>query len=308
MLKTLKKEWPRESRQQTSEVASFRRRLNGRWGQGIGKLRMLLTISREFGAGINAEARPTTPSGQEHLTDVLLRLHARACQLTDEILCLLTAGFADGAMARWRTLDEIAVVAFFVQKHGEEVAERYIDHQSVESWKAALTYQECHERLGYEPIEPELRRQTEEANHAAIARFGKNFRGDYGWASEALKSKEPTFREIEESVGLDHLRAHYRMAGHNVHANPKGAFFKHGLLKEMHLLLAGPSSFGLTDPGHCTAISLNHVTCTLFDLQPTFDSIVVLRIMSRLVPEIGEAFVEAQRRLEEDEAKHRQSV
>jgi hypothetical protein len=42
----------------------------------------------------------------------------------------------------------------------------------------------------------------------------------------------PTFKDIERAAGIDHLRAHYRMASHNVHANPKGVFFKLGMLEE----------------------------------------------------------------------------
>lgn len=38
------------------------------------------------------------------------------------------------------------------------------------------------------------------------------------------------------------------IAEHNVHANPKGAFFKLGLLCEINILLGGPSNAGLVDP------------------------------------------------------------
>ena len=57
--------------------------------------------------------------------------------MADEIICLLENGFADGAMARWRTLHEIAIVAIVLSKHGEDIAQGYLDHQAVESKRAA---------------------------------------------------------------------------------------------------------------------------------------------------------------------------
>ncbi len=72
--------------------------------------------------------------------DVVIRLHARACQIASEVLKLLKSGFADGAHARWRSLHEVAVVALFIHKHGNDVAEKYLLHDVVESYRAATQY------------------------------------------------------------------------------------------------------------------------------------------------------------------------
>jgi len=267
---------------------------------------MLLTISKEFGLSINEETRANPSDESRYLVEVLTRLHARGSQVVEEIVSLLSSGLADGAMARWRTLHEITIVALFVSKHGNEVAQRYIAHRHVESRKAALKYEECYERLSYEAMTPDEMKIIEDNYTAVIDRYGKDFRTDYGWASNALGNKSPKFEDIEGAVGLDHWRAHYRMAGHNVHANPKGAFFKLGLLGESNILLAGPSNAGLTDPGHSTAISLLQINSALLALQLTFDNLVALRVMLLLENEIGEMFLDADRRLQEDEAKLRQ--
>jgi hypothetical protein len=42
----------------------------------------------------------------------------------------------DGAIARWRTLHEIAVIAMCVRDRGDAMAERYLLHSTVESYKA----------------------------------------------------------------------------------------------------------------------------------------------------------------------------
>ena len=302
VLAELRRTWRAESRQQRRDIAGFRKRLYKRWEVPLETLRMLLTISRELGFTVNQEVRQSPDStSREHLIDLSLRLHTRACQITEEVVCLLEGGFADGAMARWRSLHEVAVVATFISAYGEDLAERYVLHQAVESKRAMDDYQKCQPRLGYEPIKPEELKAVQVAYNAAIARFGPNFaKGDYGWAGDHLNMAKPTFRDIEEAAGIDHLRAHYRMASHNVHANPTGVFFKLGLLPESQMLLAGPSNAGLADPGHSAAISLNQVSTTLCLLQPTMDNNVALLIIAELVNEIGEAFGHAHERLEED--------
>ncbi len=126
MLPTFKRNWPAEARRQRAETEPFTQRLARRWRRPISRLAMLLTIARQLGESINDEVRRPEFADRRHTVEVLTRLHARACQISSEILVLLSGGFADGAMARWRTLHEIAVTTFFVARHGEPVAERYI--------------------------------------------------------------------------------------------------------------------------------------------------------------------------------------
>ena len=302
ILADLKRKWRAESRRQRRELAGFRKRLDERWKLPLEGLRMLLTISQELGDSVTQEIRQSPDaSKRKHLIDVMLRSHARACQITGEIICLLEGGFADGAMARWRTLHEVAIVAFFVAAHGEDLAERYVLHNAVESKRAAASYEKCHQRLGYEPLEQSEVKAVQSLYDAVIARFGPDYgKGNCGWAAHHLKKAKPTFSDIERAAGIDHLRAHYRMASHNVHANPKGVFFKLGLLDESQVLLAGPSNAGLADPGHGAALSLTHVSAELVMLQPTLDHNVALRIIALLVEEIGEAFGQAHKGLTED--------
>lgn len=301
VLARLKRKWRAESRLQRRELSGFRKRLYDRWKMPLECLRMLLTISRELGDSINEGIRKSTEATKNiNLIDVVVRSHVRACQITDEIICLLEGGFADGAMARWRTLHEVAVVAQFVAGHGEDLAERYVLHQVVESKRAMVDYEKCRERLGYEPLHEDEVKAVEHSYDAAIVRFGPTFGSQYGWAAHHLNISKPTVVDIERAVGIDHLRAHYRMASHNVHANPKGVFFKLGLLDESQALLAGPSNAGLADPGNCAALSLAQVSAALGTLQPNLDTGVVLQIIDQLVSEVGELFEEARERLAED--------
>lgn len=263
---------------------------------------MFVTISREFGESVNHNVQGGEQTDQRHLVDVLMHCHARACQVTEEIICLLSNGFSDGAMARWRTLHEIAVVALYISEQGENLAERYVLHQAIESRKAALEYERCRPRMGYEPLDPVELAKIEQAYSAGISRFGAPFGTQYGWAAHHLRIDKPSIADIERVVRIDHLRPYYRLASHNVHANPKGVFFKLGLLDESSILLAGPSNAGLADPGHSTALSLMRVSTTLGLLDPTLDHIVTLHILGQLVGDIGDAFMAAHEQLLNDAA------
>jgi hypothetical protein len=298
ILQDLHRSWRAESRRQNREHRAFLRRLHQHWGEALKRLRMYLAISRELGAALNTALRSDPDIAESHLVDILTRTHARACQVADEIICLLEGGFADGAMGRWRTLHEIAVVALFLDEHGEELAKRYSDHQVVESLRAAREYQKFCERMGYEQVSASEIQQLERACNDAANQYGRPFRTQYGWAAEVLKLDRPNFSDIEHAIGIDHLRPYYRMASHNVHANPKGAFFKLGLLSDDNILLTGPTNAGLADPGHATAISLLHVSGALVQIKPTLDSLIILRVLLRLEAEIGEAFMDAHVRLE----------
>jgi hypothetical protein len=137
-----------------------------------------------------------------------------------------------------------------------------------------------------------------------ISRFGPEFRTQYGWAAVHLKNPQPTFAALEQAAGTDHLRSHYRMASHNIHANVKGIVFKLGVpdYSDSKLLLTGRSNAGLADPGHGCAISLAQATVSLVTVSTTFDHIVVSKIVARLVDEIGKEFIAAHTQLERDEA------
>ncbi|MEZ5125321.1 MAG: DUF5677 domain-containing protein [Thermoleophilia bacterium] len=297
ILASLRESWALEQERQLLERDGFRDRLHGRWGEGIDLLRMLLTVSREFGDLVNTTLRRCEQTESPVLCDVLLRLHARACQVTDEIICLLAEGFSDGAMARWRTLHEIAAVALFLRHHGELVAQRYVDHEAVESARAVRDYDECREKLGYERMSDAELAATRRRHAELVAKYGADFDRQYGWAADALGLKDPKFRDIREDAGIDHMRAHYRLASHNVHANPKGVLFKLGLLGDTDLLLAGPSNAGMSDPGQNAGISLTQVSSALGAVAPTLDTIIVLRILNRVTQQTCEAFHEASVRL-----------
>ena len=301
VLKQLRKDASSMLKDRKRVRTSFEARLNKRWRKPIRLLEMLLVIALEAGESFNREHRAKAAEQKDYVFEVLTRLHARACQVATEILVLLKSGHADGAHARWRSLHEISVVGLFIESAGNEVAERYLLHDAIGFYKAARQYQERCEQFGYEPISEEELKSLEAAHQHLVGRFGPGYKEDYGWAAAATDKKKTTLRDIEESARLDRLRPYYRMASHNVHANPKGVFFELGLAPNgPEVLLAGPSNTGLADPGQLTAISLGQITVALLGTQADIDGLVISRILLELMDEIGQEFAKTQAILEEE--------
>lgn len=109
-----------------------------------------------------------------------------------------------------------------------------------------------------------------------------------------VRRLNPSFADIERAAGIEQLRPYYQLASHQIHSNPKGVYFKMGLMDEVDVLLAGPSDFGLADTGQSTAISLSQVTVSLVTSAPTLDGIVGAKILAKLTPEVCDLFVKLQ--------------
>jgi hypothetical protein len=298
---TLKEGMPTKLEERRAERAEFEVHIRNVWGKPLDLLEIFLELCIEtamlFHENMDAHIAPEN----KHLYQALLRLHARGCQVGAEILTLLNSGFADGAHARWRTLYEITIVAWFISEKGDNVAERYILHDTIESYKAMNVYQKCYERLGYNPCNEEEITEVKTAVQELCERFGSDFKENYGWASEALHLKKPRFLDIENATNFDHWRAHYKLASHNIHAEPKGIVFKLGMpLKTPGkiCLLPGPSDAGFIDPADCTAISLYQLTCALLVIGIRSNPIwgIIAEILGMLEKEIGQAFLDINKR------------
>lgn len=298
VLHVLRRRWPSELRRQDKEIRKFRNNLDRDWGNAIQLLRLLVTLSRELGDVMTTSLLEEGDESRQHLVAVQTRLHARACQVSEEIICLLVAGLADGAIARWRTLHEIAVVGLVLSEHGVPLAEKYIDHDAVESWKAAQEYERHCKALGCEAMAGSELKELEENYRSVTGRYGLAFKSPYGWAADLVEKSRPTFADIERAANIDHLRAYYRLASHQIHSNPKGTFFKLGLMDEVDILLSGPSNLGLADPGQNAAISLCQISASLVMTAPTLDGIVALKMLLALSREVSNEFLSVHSRFE----------
>ena len=75
----------------------FQRRLRGKWDKPFRLLRMLLAAAAECGEEYN-ETHHTSAVERDYVFEALVRLHARASLVGNEVLWLMEGGFASGAL------------------------------------------------------------------------------------------------------------------------------------------------------------------------------------------------------------------
>jgi hypothetical protein len=298
--KDFKSQWPVERTYAYAERQGFLERLDQRWGAAFGLLRMLEHGSRELlGEAYSRHRRSRSKTRLNR--DVLIRLHTRACQVTAEIITLMENGYADGAMARWRTLHEITVVAFVIADFGEDIAERYLLHETVESKKVAQAYMD-HLGPGDEPLDAAELAQIQSDYDQVITRYGKGFRTQYGWAAHHLKIAEPNFAQLEEAAGRAALRSRYKLASYNVHAGTKGITFKLGTLDQSGFI-GGASDTGLDEPGIDAAYTLTQINMVLLGPRWNLSDQIAMRISVLIRDAACREFSKAHRSLRRDNAK-----
>lgn len=264
-----------------------------RWERGFDELEILIIICSEAGEEFNNTHRERAIQEQNVKFDLLVRLHARACHISSEILWLLKGGFADGAHARWRALHEVAVTALFLLNHGNELSVRYLEHEAIESYKAMTQYNKYETRLNIKGFSKKELIECKVARDEAVSKYGRDFEGNYGWASDVLNNKRPNFSHLEEAVKLDHLRPYYKWASQNIHANVHGIRNKLGLAEATEeALLAGASNSGMTDPADLTALSLTQISVGLLTMYSNIDSLIMQYVIKKLSADIGELFLE----------------
>lgn len=292
------KSYPGKIRSESQQLGRFRHRLAKRWERPVTLLRTIIALSESI-ALESAPSGVRRLDGDDVLEPVLRRLHGRGVRIAKEVLALLEAGFADGAIARWRTLHEITVVAIFIQEHGLECAKLYVSHEIVENFRAANAYRTHQEALGFNPISDDEWNEIAGAYRGAIARFGERFADDYGWALPYLDGRAANFAAIEASIALGHLRPFYRMASQQVHASSKAIMF--GLSHNAReVVLLGPSNAGLADPGQNVALTLSLLTTVFLRLSPDLDVLVGVKVLSALAVKAATAWAETQRELEDE--------
>jgi len=271
----------------------FINRNTERWERGFNALEILIIVCTEAGEEFNNTHREHAVQERNIQFDLVVRLHARACHISSEILWLLKGGFADAAHARWRALHEVAVTALFLLNHGNELSIRYYEHEAIESYKAMKQYNKYKSRLSIKEFSEKELIECKVARDKAINKYGQDFEGSYGWAADVLNNKRPNFSNLEEAVKLDHLRTYYKWASQNIHANVHGIRNKLGLAEAKEdVLLAGASNSGMTDPADLTVLSLSQISVGLLTIYSNMDSLITQYVIKELGSNIGELFLE----------------
>lgn len=230
--------------------------------------------------------------------NALIRIHARALQICNEVLILLKAGYPNGANARWRSLHELTVISIFLSDNDNTVSQRYLEHESIMRYKEALIYQEHYEKLGYEPHKKETLDKLREIKDDLCNEYGKDYYKDWGWIPED-KGIHQSFTGLEKHIGLDRLHPFYKLSSAHVHGSSRG-FYNLGLRNDFQnqILGVGVSNYGLVDPLQNVAISLMNITNCLLNFQPDLDSLTNMKINHCFIKEIKTKAIEVQERIE----------
>jgi hypothetical protein len=287
-----------------ADLTRFRKNLRARWGRAFDAYERFLAVATEAGDAANRYLRSGKAGNPGARVDAMSRVHARASQVAGEILALLEHGYADGAHARWRTLHELSVVAALLSAHDDELAERYLHHEVVESLRAATQLNEYAPRIGEKPLSKTEFERLTRMGKALQERFGPEFLKPYGWAAKAVGIPNPHFDHLEKAASFDHLRPYYKLASYNVHASSKGTNFRLGLLKPSpDILLAGPSNAGLEEAGRFASHSLLTITLSFLTIQTTLDILVYGQLLAMLYDDLDDRFTRTAERLRADEAR-----
>ncbi len=276
-----------------NQYDEFRTRNIERWKQGFDILETHMVICTEAGEEFNRCYRPVAVQNNDLVFDIVVRHHARACHIAQEILCLMKSGYADAAHARWRALHEVNATAMFIAKHGQKCAESFYFHDIIDSFDGMRVHKEYEDRLQEKAPSIKEIADCKTQYDALLKKYGKKFGDHYGWAAYLFPNqKRIGFGAIEKDVGLDHIRPYYKWASQNVHAGSKGMRNRLGLCEcKKDILLVGQSNSGMTDPAQATAISLTQTTATLLVLDQTLDHFVIMKIISELEEEVCQTFL-----------------
>lgn len=283
-----------------ADIAEFRERIAKRWRQPFEQFAVFRQLAAHIGELSVSRMQEKGIWATSRLANALALLHSRAILVSGEVEALIRAGFADGAMARWRSLHEIAVTMAFLGEHGEATAERYLAHLAPATLKAARQHEVYRRKLGERTLGKRFLTQLSNEVAALEAKYGKEFKDDYGWARPELSGRPLNFSEIEKAVKLDYMRPFYKLASEQVHASVRGAAVRTGLveneLKEGGML-AGPSDYGFSDAGQNSGKSLLTATVTLLRIEPTIDTNVLSLVLASWLSPLRTSFAMTQHRL-----------
>lgn len=228
------------------------------------------------------------------LTSTILRLHARSHLIANEILHLCEAGYADGALSRWRSLYELSCICLFITKYGDECAERYAYHSVIDMNNYFQEYEKYKTKL--QKPHANLHQKNIKFTENIKQKYEKEFHSPYGWAKKYLGSDRASFKSIEENVGLDHYRFLYKQASFGIHTsylNLTDNLGVHDSKEEM--LIVGPSSSGVALPIRCAIESLIHITENFSNLSVLeIEDVLHIKIFEHYQREIEQILLDIQ--------------
>lgn len=306
--RSLVKRAPRMLRRERGDARRFERHLRRHWGEALDLYRTAAVCAEEMGHEYDREHWQQAAGSGDALFEALTGLFARSCRTALEVHHLLSGGFGMGALARCRTLHELAVFSTVLADYGRraehaDLGTRFLHHHAVLNWYDAKIYQEHCELLGEDAFSDEELREMKQERDALVATYGADYASDCGWASGLGGLVRPRFSDLERLADLSHLRSYYRWAGHEVHADAKGSALNVHERGGIPYRATGPSDDGLADPGALALGSLmQSLVALVFSREDHEDhspqDLLMVMSLQLLVDEAGEAFLRGHRAVE----------
>ncbi|MEZ5713869.1 MAG: DUF5677 domain-containing protein [Paracoccaceae bacterium] len=259
--RSLFRRWPQEAAYQRSERFAFQQNLEVRWGKMFDAYRILLTSCREIGHAEQARLARSRAKKDRLKRAALLGCHARSMRVAHEVLVLAESGFADGALARWRTLYETTITMMVLERCGEEISERYFASYEVVKLDELKNELRLSSTQSNE-LQEALKQQTEIVDELKSV-YGEAIaaRKGYGWSAPIFSNNnDPTFRDLERFLGAEDLPQTYKVSSYRIHANSAGLLDNLADLVGEGLFLAGSTNAGL-DAG-CELAAHSAALCT----------------------------------------------
>lgn len=271
----------------------FQKRNLERWGEALDLLETMAVMAGELGEACGEEGRAEAIKTNDYVFEALSQLVPRAILVTNEVICLLSGGFPDGALSRWRTLHEITVTAIFISQQDPSVAHRYLASFFIQAKRAAAQFNQHAARANLKPFSDEEIAAMDLAAANAEAEVGHPGKGDYGWAAVALNRERPTFEGLEKAVDMDHWRPRYRWASQHTHSGFRPADRLLGMAEAKEpLYLIGRSNSGFVDPLQMTAISLWQIVRVVLLKAPNLDRLVYVDVLRKLAERVGQVAID----------------
>lgn len=281
---------PKMLAERRPEQIGFEERNYLRWGKAFDLLDSIWVACEETGRKFNEYNRPQAVREVDHVFEALAYLNAKVLLVSAEMICLMRGGFADGALARWRTIYELNVIALLLRQEGETLAIRYLAHSRVQAW----------ERIKDE-FDPAVA-TTDDWNRkadaeAAMSRFGEKMRLHYGWAREITKKDKPTFASIEALIDHEHAKPLYQAASQHIHSNHRFSSDLLGMSEATgERLLVGPSNSGMVTPLVLCAYSMVQSLSTFILHYPNIDRSAIVLALTRLAGKMDKLAKRLERR------------
>ncbi len=219
----------------------FQAHQDQKWGKCFAASEVMyelsIEIANDYTTYVAEEISKIEQKEYQYTYATFVHIHGRVCQIYLEILCLIKNGFADGALARFRTMYELCYIADFIKTAGEETALAYLQQSNTDNQKCSWA-----------------------KNAPCFAHKSKNFK--------------PTLLAIRKSCDFTEKWEKQHKAGCFVnHASPQGTLKRLANIDGMNMIPVGKSDYGITDPAVNSAIILAIVTAMFVAIFPNTETL-----------------------------------